>query len=228
MGPMIRLYATTIPLSRSDDPAARKETTKLLHSAAWSLLAVSLHRLYPDLFPGSTAESLPAVSKGEHGKPAFADTSLPGFSLSHSGRAAVCALSDRGPVGVDVQEHREIRGVSDIDGIAARFFHPLEQELLSSEKDPAMRRRLFFTIFSCKEACVKMTGQGMSEDFREFYTVFDENGRPNRILDGKTGRIIGCPVLIDLQMQDAYGAYTLVSCSQEPAGVSGPEQIRVM
>ena len=93
---MIRLFYTIVPAARDcGSPVSRAESVRQMHDSAWSLLALSLHRLDPQRFPGGGAGQLPEVRKGPYGKPAFADPSLPAFSLSHSGRVALCAVSDR-------------------------------------------------------------------------------------------------------------------------------------
>lgn len=53
---------------------------------------------------------LPRIDTSSRGKPYFPDYPQCWFSLSHSGGIALCALSDAGPVGVDVElvrPHRE-------------------------------------------------------------------------------------------------------------------------
>jgi len=55
-------------------------------------------------------EELPRIDVSGRGKPYFSDHLQNWFSLSHSGGIALCALSDAGPVGVDVElvrPHRE-------------------------------------------------------------------------------------------------------------------------
>lgn len=55
-------------------------------------------------------ETLPPVAESPRGKPYFPDHPGKWFSLTHSGGIALCALSDAGPVGVDVEvvrPHRE-------------------------------------------------------------------------------------------------------------------------
>lgn len=55
-------------------------------------------------------ENLPPVETSARGKPFFPDFPQHWFSLSHSGGYALCALSDAGPVGVDIEvvrPHRE-------------------------------------------------------------------------------------------------------------------------
>lgn len=62
---------------------------------AWPLLAEAARRRW------GWAE-LPPVERSSRGKPCFSGQPDRWFSLSHSGGAALCALSD-GPVGVDVE-----------------------------------------------------------------------------------------------------------------------------
>ncbi len=63
---------------------------------AWPLLsaAVRIHWGW---------DALPPVGRSPRGKPFFPGLDGRWFSLSHSGGLALCALSDGGPVGVDVE-----------------------------------------------------------------------------------------------------------------------------
>lgn len=53
--------------------------------------------------------SLPPVERSPRGKPFFPVTENRWFSLSHSGGLALCALSDDGPVGADIELERPRR-----------------------------------------------------------------------------------------------------------------------
>lgn len=211
---MIRLFYTIVPAARDcGSPVSRAESVRQMHDSAWSLLALSLHRLDPQRFPGGGAGQLPEVRKGPYGKPAFADPSLPAFSLSHSGRVALCAVSDSGPVGADVQYTGEIKSVSEMDHIAADFFHSAEQKRYFSTAEPADRRRLFYTLFCCKESYVKMTGRGLSDAFDGFCTYFGADGVPERILDERTRRTTGYPMLIPFPDPALQEDYVLACCT---------------
>lgn len=54
-------------------------------------------------------DALPTIERSDRGKPGFAQMDGHWFSLSHSGGIALCALSDSGPVGVDVELIRSRR-----------------------------------------------------------------------------------------------------------------------
>lgn len=80
------------------------------------------------------------------GKPVFSALDVH-FSLSHSGRYAMCALGD-GPVGVDVQQIRKVNLT------VARRFHLRERDWLSQQQ-PEEQLDAFFRLWARKEAWVK-------------------------------------------------------------------------
>ena len=93
----------------------------------------------------------PEILLDAAGKPYLKDIPLH-FSLSHSGRYAACAVSDR-PIGLDIQ----IRTAWD-PALTARFFTEDEQLFLrrSQESD-----RDFTALWCRKEAFLKVTGLGL-------------------------------------------------------------------
>lgn len=54
-------------------------------------------------------DALPEITRSEGGKPGFSGVEGHWFSISHSGGLALCALSDGGAVGVDVERVRPRR-----------------------------------------------------------------------------------------------------------------------
>jgi len=80
------------------------------------------------------------------------------FNASHSAGVALVAVTIDRAVGIDVERHR-----ADVDclGVAASFFSPDEVEALRRANEP-LRRAMFFTLWSCKEAWVKARGMGLS------------------------------------------------------------------
>jgi len=76
------------------------------------------------------------------------------FSLSHSGDYVVCAVSDRGAVGVDV-ERIVFRGAQEFDGI----FTPEECDELRRAADPV---REGYRLWTMKEAALKADGRALT------------------------------------------------------------------
>ena len=88
-----------------------------------------------------------AVERLPAGKPVLRGRSDVFFSLSHSGRYAMCAVSGSA-VGADVQELRPVRMS------IARRFHPAEREWLESLPETE-RSDALFRLWTRKEAWVK-------------------------------------------------------------------------
>jgi 4'-phosphopantetheinyl transferase len=95
-----------------------------------------------------------------YGKPALAHP--PGlpvrFNLSHSGGLAVCAVTQRHDVGVDVESPDR---QTDVLGLAQRFFAKHEVDQLR-RKPPEDQKWVFFEFWTLKEAYIKARGQGLS------------------------------------------------------------------
>jgi 4'-phosphopantetheinyl transferase len=101
-------------------------------------------------------------SYGAHGKPAVAGSSLR-FNLSHSGGLALIVLGHV-EVGADVELPRARRS----DDIARRFYTPGENQRLFAIEDKAARDDAFFRLWTCKEAFLKCTGEGLSRSTRSY------------------------------------------------------------
>lgn len=97
---------------------------------------------------------------GPHGKPGVDGLR---FNISHSGGRALVALAQV-EVGADIELPRQRR----TDDIARRFFAPGEIARLFSFADPAERREEFFRLWTCKEAFLKATGEGLSRSTRSY------------------------------------------------------------
>ncbi len=98
-----------------------------------------------------------------NGKPVLAhpptESGTLSFNVSHSHGLALCAITLNRNIGVDLEYlHRTV----DVDSIAERFFSLNERAALRSV--PADQRRArFFRYWTCKEACIKATGLGVSQ-----------------------------------------------------------------
>jgi 4'-phosphopantetheinyl transferase len=86
----------------------------------------------------------------------FADKGLL-FNLSHSQDLALCGVSYQNQIGVDLEY---IRTMSDLEGLAKRFFSSREYEYLRLIS-PQEQQQIFFRYWTCKEAYLKATGDGL-------------------------------------------------------------------
>jgi 4'-phosphopantetheinyl transferase len=96
----------------------------------------------------------------QRGKPLlaakFADSGL-FFNLSHSQDLGLCGVTSQRLIGVDLEY---IRSMSDLENLAQRFFLPREYEVIKS-LPPEKKQQVFFRYWTCKEAYLKATGDGL-------------------------------------------------------------------
>jgi 4'-phosphopantetheinyl transferase len=100
-------------------------------------------------------------SYGFYGKPVFAppsgETPPLQFNLSHAGGLALYAFTLANPIGVDLEPHRLL----DVPALARTFFSEGERAFLSKFSATEQLAQ-FFQIWTCKEACLKAMGLGLS------------------------------------------------------------------
>jgi 4'-phosphopantetheinyl transferase len=118
---------------------------------------------------------------GPYGKPALVDGNGPYFNLTHSGALAVVGLSSDREMGVDVEQLREM---SDLESMAARFFTPAEQADLR-RFPPAARGRAFLDGWTRKEAVMKALGLGVSQPPESIDVSLEPGNAMLRGLDGR-------------------------------------------
>lgn len=97
----------------------------------------------------------------EHGKPFARVNGRPSsvsFNVSHSGEHGLIAFGEHDPLGVDL-EVRVLR--KDFDGIGKLVYGPSERRALASAEGEA-KRRLFYRLWSLKEALIKALGTGFT------------------------------------------------------------------
>ena len=97
----------------------------------------------------------------EHGKP-FAKVngtaSAASFNVSHSGLHGLIGFAERDGLGVDLEERSRDR---DFDGIGKLVYGKAERRALASAGGED-KRRLFYRLWSLKEALIKALGTGFS------------------------------------------------------------------
>ncbi|MEM8613210.1 MAG: 4'-phosphopantetheinyl transferase superfamily protein [Cyanobacteria bacterium P01_H01_bin.105] len=95
---------------------------------------------------------------GPYGKPCLRNHDGLQFNLSHSGEYALCGVA-RQTVGIDIEQ---LRSMERLDGLIKRCLAPSEQQAISSVSSVQLSSA-FLKYWTCKEAYLKATGQGISE-----------------------------------------------------------------
>ncbi len=94
---------------------------------------------------------------GAKGKPFFQDIPV-FFSLSHSGHYVCCVFSGQ-EVGVDIQYRTPLTS----DRIVRRFFAEAERRLWENCSSTEEAEKLFYRLWTRKEAYGKLTGEGIAK-----------------------------------------------------------------
>ena len=156
------------------------ETTKAISvffcAKAGASASDALIRRFGRLF--SPASDLSELIRPQGKKPYFPRAPKLYFSVSHAGSYWACAFS-QAPVGLDIEGLRPYR-----PGIPRRFFHPAEAAWLEDRPQED-----FFTIWTAKEACVKLWGCGIDESFRHF-SVLSPRQAEGAEKDGFSGGLV--------------------------------------
>ena len=119
-------------------------------AAAYLLLCETLRKEYGISEP-------PVFEYGEHGKPTIVGHPDIHFNLSHCREAAICVVSDK-PVGVDIESiHRYS------ESLARYVMNDDELEKILHAENPALE---FTKLWTQKEAVVKLSGHGISNDMK--------------------------------------------------------------
>ena len=116
-------------------------------------------------------------SVAKQGRPYLRGIAKLEFNVSHSADLAVIAVSTRGPLGIDLESHHEVKSVLDL---AFRYLHPDELRLVKSAP-PAERSSVFLTCWTRKEAVLKSTGVGLTVDLRTLNVGAEPDETPLRL-----------------------------------------------
>lgn len=103
---------------------------------------------------------------GAQGKPAMANSALQ-FNVSHSGDAVLLGFAIDREIGVDVEL---MQTGLDFAGLAKTSFSQTEQDAILAQP-PDKRAGLFYEYWTCKEACIKADGRGLSAPLDQFSIV---------------------------------------------------------
>ncbi len=137
------------------DERARASGLESLRAQQWTRTRVALRVLLASRLGLQAAQGSFALSAA--GKPRLVESTL-GFSLSHSGRFALIALSGDGPVGVDIETRNQVN-------MHADRLQAIEQAAMALAPDIALPGRDDVTrcvqAWTRLEALAKATGAGI-------------------------------------------------------------------
>ncbi len=141
-------------------PQESIRASRLLHAGArraFVAMRFILRRLLADWL--DLAPETVMIALSSYGKPFVKDG--PYFSLSHSGNRGLLSLSDKSPIGVDIEVARFDNDVEELIGLSRIAFHQKETDWLISlpveERGPA-----FLRVWSRREALLKAAGVGIA------------------------------------------------------------------
>ena len=100
------------------------------------------------------------ITFGKNGKPYLKQTHGIEFSISHTKDFGGIAFSRHYEIGIDVEN---INRDTNIIQVAEKVFTDEERVMLHAEGDP-IKRKIFFRLWTAKEALLKATGLGLSLD----------------------------------------------------------------
>ena len=108
---------------------------------------------------------IPAIGYQKHGKPYLLDYPYIHFSWSHSGNAVVCAI-DTQPIGIDMED-MTAHNRRKLDSLIEYTMNESEQQLIASQEN---RLIAFLQLWTQKEAVVKLTGEGITNNMQDILT----------------------------------------------------------
>lgn len=124
----------------------------------------SVAALYLGREPGAIV-----VDRAERGKPFI--KSGPEFNISHTAGRIFAAFA-AGPVGLDVESTQRLTSAT---ALARKFFATRETEHLMSFAE-GERNRVFLRYWVCKEATVKLAGDGIYLGLRDAHVTLEADG----------------------------------------------------
>lgn len=178
------------------------------HGEHWAYFHCALREIlarYTDLTPAELE-----FETVKNNKPVLKNWRGPlNFNLSHSHDMALVAVAGPVQVGVDIER---IRALSDMDALAKRNFSP--EECMNLFRVSGQERcKLFYDIWTRKEAVIKANGKGLSIPLHEFTTPLLSAGQwqGTEIADEDCARYLLCGFDLD----DDYCASLCIELTSE-------------
>lgn len=158
-----------LPLAERDRyERFRVESARRQYLAARGLVRMALSR-YRLVAPKSWR-----FDSNEYGRPFIRDALADDlhFNLTHTDGFVACAVATSYSIGIDVERlDREV----DHLGLAPTVFASTEVAQVEAVTDATMRNRMFFRLWTLKEAYIKARGMGLSIPLKDFSFRFQRD-----------------------------------------------------
>ena len=121
-----------------------------------------------------------AISYSKSGKPYLSDkiNSNLKFNYSHSGDYIIYAFTSDDEIGVDIEE---IKDIPEFDELSRTHFSDEEQSIYFELKNPDEKKKLFYRIWTRKEALLKAAGSGITIDLKSLTVLKMNEKNANQI-----------------------------------------------
>jgi 4'-phosphopantetheinyl transferase len=128
------------------------------------------------------------------------------FNLSHSEDLALFAVTHDRTIGIDLEQ---IRPLSDTEQLAKRFFSPREYAAICASPPP-QQQVTFFRYWTCKEAYLKATGEGIAR-LSQIEVTLSPDASPSLHDISGNGQVLKNWTLAELIPADDYRAAVAVA-----------------
>jgi len=161
-----------------------------------------------------------SFERGEHGKPSLSGG--PAFNFSDSADIGVLAISDLGPLGIDIEQLRP----RDFLKLAERYFSPAERACLVAMDEPGIPAA-FYRGWTRKEAFLKAVGTGLATRLDAFEVTIGQD-EPARVLriDPTIDIDVSAWSLHVLDIAPGFEAALAIRSAGEPVEIVVRESVR--
>ena len=155
--------STAFMHSLSHDECVRRDSFHFSHDARNFAMARGFLRNVLGAYCNDAPHTL-QFTYGPCGKPSLTHDSPISFNLSHSGEDIVIGITHKtDDLGVDIELFRDI---DDLENLL-NAFHSDEKAFIKKQPRP-LQPEQFFRLWTCKEAVIKATGEGLSRSLQSF------------------------------------------------------------
>ncbi|AFH50190.1 Phosphopantetheinyl transferase [Ignavibacterium album JCM 16511] len=156
----------------SQDEKERVSDYKFIKDRERAIVTFYFRRRILSEYTGKRPEEL-SFKKNNSGKPLI---DIPEydhlkFNYSHSGEMIIYAISKDSEIGVDIELVKEI---PDMNALVENYFSKEEIQVFKNMDNRNDQTNLFYKIWTRKEALVKASGKGISDDLSQINIITDK------------------------------------------------------